>query len=98
MPVPEEKEQVNIEEITLPPALESGEDAIDEKKLLRKIDWRLLPPLTFLFYLSFLDRSNSISFPLITLPDTHLLIVGNARIEGLTEDTNMSKFFPRVRN
>lgn len=36
---------------------------IDEKKLLRKIDLKLLPPLTLLYLLSFLDRSNSTSHP-----------------------------------
>jgi hypothetical protein len=36
---------------------ESG-DAIDEKQLLRKIDWHLIPGLGLLLMLSFLDRSN----------------------------------------
>lgn len=31
--------------------------SIDEKKLLRKIDMRLIPWLSFLYLLSFLDRS-----------------------------------------
>lgn len=31
---------------------------INEKALLRKLDYRLLPPLTLLYLLSFLDRSN----------------------------------------
>lgn len=31
---------------------------INEKALLRKLDIRLLPPLTILYLLSFLDRSN----------------------------------------
>ncbi|PLB44440.1 MFS general substrate transporter [Aspergillus steynii IBT 23096] len=47
---------------------------INEKALLRKLDLRLLPPLTILYLLSFLDRSN----------------VGNARLEGLTTDINMT--------
>ncbi|KAJ5388832.1 hypothetical protein N7509_011373 [Penicillium cosmopolitanum] len=47
---------------------------IDEKKLLRKLDYRLLPPLILLYLLSFLDRSN----------------VGNARLEGMTDDIKMS--------
>ncbi|PKY09348.1 MFS transporter [Aspergillus campestris IBT 28561] len=47
---------------------------INEKALLRKLDLRLLPPLTILYLLSFLDRSN----------------VGNAKLEGLTEDINMT--------
>jgi len=32
---------------------------INEKKLLRRLDLKLLPPLTLLYLLSFLDRSNS---------------------------------------
>lgn len=32
--------------------------AINEKKLLRKLDGKLLPVLTILYLLSFLDRSN----------------------------------------
>lgn len=52
------------------------EDAanVDDKALMRKIDLTLLPGVTLLYLMSFLDRSN----------------VANARIEGLTEDTNMS--------
>lgn len=29
-----------------------------EKKLLRKLDWRVIPALWFLFLVSFMDRSN----------------------------------------
>ena len=31
---------------------------IDEKKLLRKLDWYLVPWLSFLYLLSFLDRTS----------------------------------------
>src|ERR1700760_504786 len=41
---------------------------VNEKSLLRKLDWKLLPAVSVLYLLSFLDRSN----------------VANARIEGLT--------------
>lgn len=47
---------------------------INEKALLRKLDYKLLPALTLLYLLSFLDRSN----------------VGNARIEGLVDDLDMT--------
>ncbi|KAI9836808.1 MAG: hypothetical protein M1819_000973 [Sarea resinae] len=47
---------------------------INEKSLLRKLDLTLLPALTLLYLLSFLDRSN----------------VANARIEGLTADLHMT--------
>lgn len=31
---------------------------VDEPRLLRKLDWRLLPAVSLLYLLSFLDRSN----------------------------------------
>jgi hypothetical protein len=54
----------------------SEPERINEKALLRKLDYRLLPPLTILYLLSFLDRSN----------------VGNARLEGMTDDIKMCTF------
>src|ERR1700742_3872421 len=48
--------------------------SVNERALVRKLDLTLLPALTTLYLLSFLDRSN----------------VGNARIEGLTTDIHMS--------
>ncbi|KAI4867807.1 MFS general substrate transporter [Hypoxylon rubiginosum] len=53
--------------------LESFAD-LDEKKILRKMDMRLIPMLAMLYLLSFLDRGN----------------IGNAKIEGLQEDLGMS--------
>jgi hypothetical protein len=44
---------------------------INEKRLLRKLDYKLLPGLTLLYLLSFLDRSNSMS-PGSTLIPHHL--------------------------
>ncbi|KAI9166550.1 putative transporter -like protein [Paramyrothecium foliicola] len=63
-----------------PPATESPTATdleqfdVNEKALLRKIDWQLLPAVGILYLLSFLDRSN----------------VGNARIEGLIDDVHMT--------
>ena len=54
----EEKERVVVEEKSCDHRTEESGDEIDEKKLLRKIDLHLLPPLTLLFLLSFLDRNN----------------------------------------
>ncbi|KAF2869460.1 MFS transporter [Massariosphaeria phaeospora] len=48
--------------------------SVNEKKLLRKLDLRLLPAVSILYLLSFLDRSN----------------VANARLEGLTGDLKMT--------
>lgn len=36
----------------------SNPEGLTEKKILRKLDLKLLPPLTLLYLLSFLDRSN----------------------------------------
>lgn len=47
---------------------------LDLKKILLKIDLRLIPPLTALYLLSFLDRGN----------------IGNAKIEGLSEDLHLT--------
>ncbi|ORY81511.1 putative MFS transporter [Protomyces lactucae-debilis] len=45
----------------------------EEKKLLRKIDLRLIPWLSFLYLLSFLDRAN----------------IGNARLQGLEKSLGL---------
>lgn len=47
---------------------------LDEKKILRKMDWHLIPMLALLYLLSFLDRGN----------------IGNAKIEGLQETLGMT--------
>ena len=39
-------------------SLEFSEGGISERALLRKLDFKLLPALTLLYLLSFLDRSN----------------------------------------
>ncbi|KAL4931029.1 major facilitator superfamily domain-containing protein [Aspergillus undulatus] len=44
------------------------------KKLLRKVDLRLLPPLIALYLLSYIDRAN----------------IGNANIEGMSEDLRLN--------
>ncbi|KAF9463034.1 major facilitator superfamily domain-containing protein [Collybia nuda] len=48
--------------------------SVEDRKLLRKIDVRLLPILTLLYLLSFLDRTN----------------IGNARIVGLAKDLEIT--------
>ncbi|KAK2007900.1 major facilitator superfamily transporter [Colletotrichum eremochloae] len=57
-----------------PSEIEVGDEGVNTKALLRKMDAKLLPAVGILYLLSFLDRSN----------------VGNARIEGLTEDLHMT--------
>jgi hypothetical protein len=49
-------------------------DDVNQSKVLRKIDYRLLPVLSFLYLLAFLDRSN----------------LGNAKVAGLEEDLQLT--------
>ncbi|KAL7894418.1 major facilitator superfamily domain-containing protein [Trichoderma sp. TUCIM 5745] len=46
----------------------------EQKKILRKVDWRLVPLLSFLYLVSFIDRGN----------------LGNAKVAGLGEDLRLS--------
>ncbi|KAJ3531509.1 hypothetical protein NM208_g8847 [Fusarium decemcellulare] len=57
-----------------PKAEHQGIDPILEKKVLRKVDLNLVPILFLLFLCAFIDRIN----------------IGNARIQGLEADLNMS--------
>lgn len=65
-----------------------------KKKVLRKIDVRLIPLLTLLYLFAFIDRANigtkklPISFRMINETDYQPL--GNAKIEGLTEDLKLT--------
>ncbi|KAK0536904.1 hypothetical protein OC842_001814 [Tilletia horrida] len=54
--------------IPLPPGM-------DEKQIMRKVDWALIPWLSFLYLLSFLDRS----------------AIGNAQLYGLAKDLNLTQ-------
>lgn len=48
--------------------------AEERKKIIRNIDWRVLPPLTILYILSYMDRSN----------------IGNARIAGMNDELGLT--------
>ncbi|KAF1971395.1 MFS nicotinic acid transporter-like protein Tna1 [Bimuria novae-zelandiae CBS 107.79] len=54
--------------------LSPEERAAIDRKLLKKLDLRLIPWLSFLYLISFLDRTN----------------IGNAKIDGLQEDLNLT--------
>ena len=43
--------------------VEDSDNFSRDKALLRKLDWKLLPALTLLYLLSFLDRSNGLPIP-----------------------------------
>ena len=65
-------------------------DPIAEKKLLRKLDLRIVPGVWLLYMLAFLDRTNIGPF---TIPTTSIALAdgpGNAKIQGMTEDLNMT--------
>ncbi|EFW23125.1 hypothetical protein D8B26_006646 [Coccidioides posadasii str. Silveira] len=68
---PTEKDEgsIKVQDIQL----EDDFSDVDEKKVLRKMDLRLIPQLALLYLLSFLDRGN----------------IGNAKIEGLDKDLNL---------
>lgn len=79
-----EKESVN--HVELVPSDKSSEDQplYDEKttkRLVRKMDWNLLPFLSLLYLLSFLDRTN----------------IGNARLAGLETTLHMKGLNYNVR-
>ncbi|KAL6304999.1 major facilitator superfamily domain-containing protein [Sparassis latifolia] len=69
-----EKASLTTNEVDVVPSAEKS-TAIAERKLVRKLDLRLLPVLTMLYLLSFLDRSN----------------IGNAKLDGLTTDLKMKQ-------
>ncbi|KAK0657008.1 major facilitator superfamily domain-containing protein [Cercophora newfieldiana] len=54
--------------------LTAAEKADVDRKLIRKLDWQLMPWLCFLYLLAFLDRTN----------------IGNAKIAGLMTDLSLS--------
>ncbi|KAK7753813.1 hypothetical protein SLS62_004179 [Diatrype stigma] len=68
----------NARNVAEKPLMDYGSDAVETqgfdaqatKRLLRKVDWTLVPFLALLYLLSFLDRTN----------------IGNARLAGLEED------------
>ncbi|KAF5004179.1 hypothetical protein FDECE_9317 [Fusarium decemcellulare] len=49
-------------------------DEDETKAILSRVDWRLLPMLTLLYVLSFLDRSN----------------IGNAKVAGMNDDLSLT--------
>lgn len=51
-------------------------DAEAEKKLRRKLDWYIMPSVTILYLMCFVDRAN----------------IGNARLAGLEEDLGLAGY------
>lgn len=67
-----EKQQIETNDKLVAPKHHPDVDAdeIDEKKLIRKLDWALIPWLSFLYLLSFLDRT-SIGNAKVRQPHSH---------------------------
>lgn len=69
-----------------------------KKKVLWKVDVRLVPFLTLLYLFAYIDRANigeHLLLPLLLLLDFMLICdvcvgIGNAKIEGLVEDVGMT--------
>jgi hypothetical protein len=72
---------------------ETSFDKEAEKRLLRKLDWHIVPILWLIFMLAFLDRTNVCLAPagsnVMSSADS-ILQIGNARIQGMTEDLKMT--------
>ncbi len=62
------------EEISIKPIEHEASDDPDDKKLLRKIDLHIIPTMTLLYLLSYLDRVN----------------IGQAKIDGLLESLKLT--------
>lgn len=75
-------EKCNIGHVEEAPVVQKGLDAsnlpryddVETSRVLRKVDWRLLPVLTLLYILSFLDRGN----------------IGNAKVAGMNDDLHLT--------
>ncbi|THH08865.1 hypothetical protein EW145_g2424 [Phellinidium pouzarii] len=71
------KERIDIDESAIVPKGTSDDNVshdIDEKKLLRKIDFALIPWLSFLYLVAFLDRTS----------------IGNAKLYNMEADLHIS--------
>ncbi|KAF1979167.1 MFS general substrate transporter [Bimuria novae-zelandiae CBS 107.79] len=67
---PQQFEKVNLEKAEPPPLV----DEATEKRLLRKLDWRIIPMLCWVYLMNFMDRVN----------------IGNARLYGLEENLGLT--------
>jgi hypothetical protein len=93
----EKLKELHVEESTVKANDRSAEayeiDPEAEKRLLRKLDWRVVPMLWFLYMLAFLDRTNIgtiRSEDLDKLESVLIRVVGNAKIQGMTKDLKMT--------
>ncbi|RMZ02079.1 hypothetical protein D0862_06139 [Hortaea werneckii] len=71
-----EEKAIGTDEVDFKESIENGfgEDPALEKRITRKLDLHILPWIFVIWLLAFIDRSN----------------IGNAKIDGLTEDLNLT--------
>jgi hypothetical protein len=74
-PAPKEREA----ESPASASVTEAQFSVNEKVLLRKLDLRLLPPLTLLYLLSFLDRSNGQPLMCLLLLLLHISLMVSSR-------------------
>ncbi|TID13934.1 Protein argonaute [Venturia nashicola] len=87
-----ESENIAMHDTAAAAGAHSGLDGLAEKRLLRKVDFHVIPVLTLLFLMAFLDRSNIGRFPRTNPWTGHWLTwqpPGNAKIQGLEKDLKM---------
>ncbi|KAK6078421.1 high-affinity nicotinic acid transporter [Seiridium cupressi] len=70
---PELKDEKNVESVSVHVTEAQGYDAQETKRLLRKLDWHLIPFMSLIYLLCFLDRTN----------------IGNARLDNLEQDLHL---------
>ncbi|KAK5006718.1 hypothetical protein LTR28_006153 [Elasticomyces elasticus] len=95
----EKLDRMHVEDASLGEKAELREDVsidpVAEKRLLRKLDLHVIPPLFFLFLLAFLDRTNIGEQAVQNCVCENRLfltrtLLGNAKIQGMTEDLKMT--------
>lgn len=64
-------------------------DEAEANRVLRKVDYRLVPILALLYLVAFIDRSNSMCLAACRRGFANAVVVGNANIAGLSRDLNM---------
>lgn len=89
------KKGVVIDDRALPPLLRDlgpEEIAVLEKKLKRKIDWRMMPTMIVLQIMNYLDRCVGSSHCIwrgLVLTEVHRNAIGAARLAGLENDLHL---------
>ena len=62
------------------------DDEAEAQRVLKKVDYRLVPMLALLYLVSFIDRSNSTSSPHVCLRKGYVLIMNSRQCEDCRHD------------